>query len=101
MTFTESGIVEKLEDERRQTGRLPRHSPEHEVSQILQEVVPIESGGSPEQARAVLMRSGDPLEFVAVWGEAASREMKLQMAMTSEKAAVRDGDDVREYGSAT
>ena len=53
MTFTKSGNLEKLEDESEQTKRLPRLGPKDEVGQMPGELGPIESGGSPEQARAV------------------------------------------------
>ncbi len=99
-TFTKSGILEKLEDGSRETRRLPRLALKHEVGQILGGVTPIESGGSPEPARTVSRQSGDPSLNVTIWAEVGSRQMRLQMTMRSEKTAVRDGDDVREYGSA-
>ena len=70
MTFAKSGFLEKLEDGSRQTRRLPQLALKYEVGQILGEVVPTESGGSPEQARAVSRRSGNPLQFFTVWAEA-------------------------------
>ena len=73
-TFTKSGILEKLEDGSKRTRRLPRLGPKYEVSQILGEIGPIESGGSPEEARAVSGRSEDLSSDAIVWAEARTRQ---------------------------
>ncbi len=41
-------------------------SPQYEVSQILGEVVPIKSAGSPEQTRTFSRRYGDPSPYVTI-----------------------------------
>ncbi len=66
MTLTESGILEKLEDGSKQTRGLPQLGSKCEVSQIPGEVVPIESGGLPEEGRTVSRRSKDPSPYVTV-----------------------------------
>ncbi len=50
--------------------RLPQLGPKYEVSYILVEVDPIESGGSLEQTRAVSGRSEDLSSDLTVWSEA-------------------------------
>ena len=102
MTFTQSGIFEKLEDGSKQTRRLPQLSPNHEVGQIPGEVGATESGGSPERARTFPRRSQYPYPNVTVWAEAASRQMRLQLAVMSRRAiktataAILKSDDVTE-----
>ena len=44
MTFAESDILDKLEDESKQTKRLPPIGSKSEVNQILGELIPIKSG---------------------------------------------------------
>ena len=53
MTFTDADLLEKLEDGSKQTRRLTQLEPRDEVTRILGDVAPIESGGSPKQASAV------------------------------------------------
>ncbi len=62
MTFTEIGIMENLEDGNRQTRRLPQLGPEYEVSLILGEIAPIESGRPSKHATS--RRSEDPSPYI-------------------------------------
>ncbi len=56
-TFTEKDFFEKLEDGSKQTMRLPQISPKNDVGQIPGELAPIDSEGSPAQAREVSRQS--------------------------------------------
>ncbi len=100
MTFTRIGNFEKLENGSKQTRCLLPLAPKYEVGEILGEVVLIESGGYPEQARAISGRSENLSPNVTFWAEAGSRQMKFQLAVTSwqaiktAKAAILKSDHV-------
>ena len=63
--------------------RLPQLSPKYEVSQILREVVPIESAGSLEQTRTVSRRSEHPSRHFTI-------EQRLDAGRSN--SSNRDGD---------
>ena len=88
MTFTKDKILRKLEDLSRQMRRLSRLGQNYEVVQSTGEPGPIESRGSPEEARAFSERSEDLSSKVIIWAEARRRQDK--MAMTSRKTEIAD-----------
>ncbi len=88
MTFIRSDILPKLEDASKQKRRLPQLESKFEVTQILAEVVSIESGGLPEQVRTVSRRTENlsPWPMFGERLEAGRWSSFHQMAVTSRQA---------------
>ena len=68
---------------------LPQLGPKCEVNQILGELVPIESGGSPEQTRAVSKRSKNFSQLVIFCGSRKLEAGSWKLEAGSQK---HDGD---------